>query len=350
MGIPHIVAHYSVDDEYEWPMGRLPFKYCDLVHSDSIHYAKKWAELLKTDWFCARDVAPESLFDLGFERLYGEGAKLETAGTVRVGIVGTLMPRKSQLEAIHAVSMLIREGHRIRLTIFGDVNAHPDYYRQCRKALDRLGISDCVVFKGHVEDLREIYANLDIVLSVSTYVQNISESFATSIKEATASGTLVVASRVGGIGELMKNEINCILTIGCEPNQIAEAILRAMSLSQGDALALKRNAFRMAREEFHPRRGLLDLLSMYNSALRIQPSPTRPPLRVDSLQQKHAETFVPLEMLPTRLGLLQVARSPAEVRRIIVASIRVLEREGIGSLWRQIRIKIRRREFRIAEG
>jgi hypothetical protein len=259
------------------------------------------------------------------------------------------MPRKSQLEAIHAVSMLIREGHRIRFTIFGDVNADPDYYRQCQKALDRLGISDFVVFKGHVEDLREIYANLDIVLSVSTYVRNISESFATSIKEATASGTLVVASRVGGIGELMKDEINCILTRGCEPHQIAEAILRAMSLSERDALALKRNAFRMAREEFHPRRGLLDLLAMYNSALRIQPSPTRPPLRVDSLQQEHAETFVPLEMLPTRRGLLQITRSPTEVRRIIVASVRVLEREGIRSLWRQIRIKIRRREFKIAE-
>jgi glycosyltransferase involved in cell wall biosynthesis len=342
MGIPHIVAHYGVEDDYQWPNGHLPFKQCDLVHSDSIRYAKKWAELFESEWFCARDVVPEYLFEIGFERLFGEALQRDSSQPVRLGIVGTLMPRKSQLEAIHAVSMLIRDGHRVRLTIFGDASAHRDYYARCRETVIGLAIADCVTFKGHVEDLSDIYSEMEILLSVSTF-----ESFPTSIKEATSSGVLVVASQVGGIGELMKDGINCILTKGSRPEQIAEALVRAVDLSENESMLLRRNAFRMAREEFHPRRGLLDLLSMYNLALRIH-SASGFCLSLSELASSTERPRSTTAIRPPRSirGLLRLAHSPREMRRIAAANLQILTHEGIGSLWRQVWAKIRRGEFK----
>jgi hypothetical protein len=167
------------------------------------------------------------------------------------------------LEIIQAVSLLIQRGYPVHLSVFGSGAGDPEYAQRCEALVRNSRIAEHVRFEGHVTDITQIYSGLEIVLSTSTF-----ESFPNSIKEGVASGVLVVASQVGGIGELMKDGTNGILTEGCHPEEIAQAIMRAISLSPEESLRIRRNAYRMAREEFHPRRGLLDLLSMYNLALQ----------------------------------------------------------------------------------
>jgi glycosyltransferase involved in cell wall biosynthesis len=262
--IPHVVGNYGLDDDFQWPTGRLPFKYCELVHSDTIRYATQWAKLFESDWRCIRDVAPEEFFRIGFDRIFGARQAQAFEQPVRLAIVGHVYPRKSTLEAIQAVGLLKKKGYQVQLLLYGIANAIPEYFKRCQDEIERLGLGEDVVFKGFATDLIHLYINIDILLSVSTF-----ESFPTAIKEATAIGTLVVNSQPGGIAELMKDGVNCIYTRGTAPEQIAEAVARAIDLSPEDILTLRRNAFRMARQEFHPQKGLADLLAMYNLVLQM---------------------------------------------------------------------------------
>jgi hypothetical protein len=299
MGIPHIVSDYIVADDYQWPDGRLPFKHCDLVQSDSIHYARKWGQLFGSDWFCARDVVPGFLFEIGFKRLYSQSCPPALDQPIRIGIVGTVMPRKSQLEAIHAISILAQRGYNVQLCIFGDIAAHPDYYALCCKTVNESGIDDRVVFKGHLPDIGKIYTGLDILLSVSTF-----ESFPNAIKEATAVGTLVVASPIGGIPELMKDGINCILTQTCTPEQIADAVARAVTLPLEESLCIRRHAYTLACQMFHSRRGMLDLLTMYNLTLEIHAAS-----RSDQAQRR-VVVFSQCHTISTDLRLVTTTTEP----------------------------------------
>jgi hypothetical protein len=126
-----------------------------------------------------------------------------------------------------------------------------------------------------------VYEQADLVLSVSTF-----ESFPSAIKEAASSGCLVIASQAGGIAEMMVDGANCILIDHVDPQAIAAAIGRAVSAGPDLSLALRRTAFSLACEEFHPRRAIHDLALCYNLCLEaaagagnrdIVEHPSRPP-------------------------------------------------------------------------
>ena len=263
-GIPHLASIYGIDDDYEFPHGRLPFKYCDLIQSDSIRYAQKWSRLLACNWICARENVPAEIFALGFQRLYV--APEPAPPQVRLSMAGTFMQRKSQLEVLQALACLDASlRNRISLNLFGDVDVYPDYGSACRQAkqqAEAVGVS--VTFHGHVRDISQIYQGTDIILSVSSF-----ESFPSAIKESTAAGCLVIASRAGGIQEMMRDGVNCFLVESLTPAAIAEAITRAVTLPAQQRLQICRNAYQLAYEEFHPRRTLYDLAVCYNLSLDL---------------------------------------------------------------------------------
>ncbi len=271
-GIPHLASLFGIADDYKFPGGDLPFKYCDLIYSDSIRYAKKWSSLLKQNWVCARGAVPAELFEIGFDNLYVRPDV--TPDKIILGMAGTFTTRKSQLEVIQSLRLL--DGailSRVELHLFGGVDAYPNYGLACREARKEAVESGAtVVFHGHLTDIAEIYKRVHIVLSVSSF-----ESFPNSIKEAAAAGCLVIASRAGGIAEMMVDGVNCFLVDGIDPASIAQAITRAISASPDQSLEMRRNAYALAVEEFHPRRALHDLALMYNLCLEAKSGQTAVP-------------------------------------------------------------------------
>lgn len=280
MGIPHISSNYGIDDRFEWPMGLLPFQYCDVVHSDSLRYATKWGSLFNSHWAVLRDIAPESLFQAGFKRLYTQIQK--TSEIVTLGMIGTLMRRKCNKEAIQATIQLIEEGYPIRLILHGAHSADVDYVNECKKLIEEHHCEDQIIFStGYVDSLEDIYNKLDIVMTVSTH-----ESLPNVIKEGAASGVMLLCSHAGGIDELILDNVNGIMVNDSSVQSIVDGLKRAILLKPDEKLWVRKNAYHLACQEFHPRKGLADLLALYNLVLYSKDSSRQnnPPLVSETRQ------------------------------------------------------------------
>ncbi len=82
--------------------------------------------------------------------------------------------------------------------------------------------SDCYSFLGYIPhtEMPEIYSNSSIFV-----LPSLTESFPFSILEAMSSGTAVIASNVGGVPEMIDNEVDGMLVQPGNPQILAEKIL-----------------------------------------------------------------------------------------------------------------------------
>jgi glycosyltransferase involved in cell wall biosynthesis len=124
------------------------------------------------------------------------------------GIIGQLTPLKRQDMFINAAANLIREKSLtdVEFLVIGEPGPDDgDYARRLRELVEGSGIEDYVRFTGYIEDLPACLTALDIVAAVS---QN--EGFSLALVEAMAAGCAVIATRVGGMSEIVKDGVTGI--------------------------------------------------------------------------------------------------------------------------------------------
>jgi glycosyltransferase involved in cell wall biosynthesis len=111
----------------------------------------------------------------------------------------------------------------VKLLLVGDGDLKEWY----EKFSHSLSLEDKVVFAGNVSDkqLPFYYAASDIVTLPS---KNCSEGFGLVALEANASGKPVIASKVGGIPEVIIDRYNGLLLNPCDEKALADAILQLL--------------------------------------------------------------------------------------------------------------------------
>jgi glycosyltransferase involved in cell wall biosynthesis len=290
MGVPH-VATFSFHQETSLCSAgddSLVTKSCTLVQTDTLREAKQWGCRLGSHWFCARESIPESFFYLGFHRLYGNVNPPQASLPIKLCVVGALKPDHHQLEIIHATSSLLKRGYALQLLLLGESTTDPDYFSSCQRTVRELDLEGQIKFKDSLEDPQDVYLQMDILVDAAWR-----EGIPQAIREAAASGVLIVTTSAEGLCELVKDGIHGLLMHGSDPDQIAQTLSRALGLPVAEALWIRRNAYSMARQNFHLRKGLTDLLTMYNLAIKISsvamPGPMLPKTEVGSgdLQATH---------------------------------------------------------------
>lgn len=266
MKIPHVSTLYAVQDDFSWQDKDPGFSHCSVVQSDSLRYAKRWGELLNTHHVCARDNAPQSLFSLGqVKYLQGIHQKQQPnpERIINMVVLGTFQDRKQQLETIEALGRLKQNGFdHFKLQLFGYTHFFPDYTKKCHQAIKQWGLDNYVFIEEFTNNIEQVFSDADILLSLSTY-----ESFPGSIKDAFAAGVLVVATPVGGVSELVIDNITGILCEGTSVEALVQGIQRALDLSAEDAYSIRQQARKIARLELHPYRTANDLFRIYNLAI-----------------------------------------------------------------------------------
>lgn len=267
MKIPHVNTLYAVEDDFAWESGRPDFVHCNVVQSDCLRYATRWGQLLGVAKICSRDMATESLFKLGqhkFLQTIGKAGHADHHKQPRLVVTGTFQERKQQLETIEAIGHLKREGIDFELTFYGYSHFFPEYMEQCRQAIKTWELEERVFLRDFSEDIDQILADADMLLSLSTY-----ESFPGSIKDALAAGVLVVATPVGGVSELIIDNISGILCTGTSVEELASGVRRAILLPSEKRQKIAEHGRNIARLELHPYRTANDLFRMYNMAIDI---------------------------------------------------------------------------------
>lgn len=143
-----------------------------------------------------------------------------TPDATMVGIVARLVPIKAHeifLQAAASVARTIPGSHFI---VVGDGERRAELEALAR----RLGLEARVRFLGWRTDLDRIYADLDVIVLCSR-----NEGSPVSLIEAMAAGRPVVATRVGGIPDLVEDGVCGRLVPDHDPELLARAVVDVVS-------------------------------------------------------------------------------------------------------------------------
>ncbi len=144
---------------------------------------------------------------------------------VRFGYVGSWVPYKG-VHLLPDAFLPMQPDGGFTLDLFGDPESTPDY---ARPILDRISGSSLVRFRGPFPpaNVAAILASLDVLVVPSVWYEN----SPLTIHEAFLAGVPVVASRLGGMAELVEEERSGLL------------------FAPGDAADLRAAARRLVRED-----------------------------------------------------------------------------------------------------
>jgi glycosyltransferase involved in cell wall biosynthesis len=135
-----------------------------------------------------------------------------------LGMLGTIDANKGHHIAIEALELLYHKGHQVRLQIAGKVS-ELTYFKSLENLLKTCECAGEVTFLGVVEDSASFIRSLDVLL-----VPSFDEAFPTVVLEAFSQNTLVIASNVGGIPEMINDRSNGMLIEPGNPAALASAI------------------------------------------------------------------------------------------------------------------------------
>jgi glycosyltransferase involved in cell wall biosynthesis len=153
-----------------------------------------------------------------------------------IGYVGRISPEKGIDVALRALARLRDEGLEADFQIAG---GGPAGYRQELEALvAELGIADRVAFLGplDVEGLKRFYAGLHVLVVPSVW----EEPAGLVLVEGALAGVPLVASRVGGIPEIVRDPEEALLCPPGDPAALAAALRRTLTEPQETAARAER--------------------------------------------------------------------------------------------------------------
>ena len=166
---------------------------------------------------CERDVivVPNGVKLKVFQKT--SGSKIEDNAKTII-YVGRLQPVKGVQYLIEAMIAVQREIPDINLVIVGDGEERS----KLEKLAKELDLTGCIQFVGKVpqEEIPSMLHQSDIFV-----LPSLSEGFPNVIIEAMAAGLPIVASKIGGIPEIVEDEINGYLVSTKKPDEIADKIL-----------------------------------------------------------------------------------------------------------------------------
>lgn len=157
-------------------------------------------------------------------------------GAFAVGSFGRLVPEKGVKTLIEAVQ---KTGGRTECHVFGD---GPE-----RAALERQAKGTATVFHGYVPSIDDAMAAMDVVAMPSVWV----EALGLAVLEAMSVGRPIVASRTGGVPEIVEEGITGLLTPPGDAAALAEA-LRRLDAEPGLSAKMGEAGKRLHSERYTP--------------------------------------------------------------------------------------------------
>lgn len=180
-----------------------------------------------------------------------------------VGIIGRMTPLKGHIHFIRAMALAARAIPALKIWIVGDAPSSKAAYKEDVEIMvRRLGLWQNTEFLGNQRAIGDILAQLDVlVLSTVTH-----EAFGRVIIEAQASGVPVVATKVGGVIDIIEDGKTGFLVPPADPGAMADAVVRIYR-DKEIAVSFAQDAYRKVKEEYTAEKMMRSTLKVYEEAL-----------------------------------------------------------------------------------
>jgi glycosyltransferase involved in cell wall biosynthesis len=120
------------------------------------------------------------------------------------------------------------------------------------------GLNDCVRFLGHRSDMKNLYAAADLTVCPSE-----SETLSFLLLESLAAGTPVVATRVGGLIDIVTPDTDCGILVEYGDTAALTAALEHLASQPEERARLAENGKRAIAEHFHIDKLTAGVLALY---------------------------------------------------------------------------------------
>ncbi|MCE5303146.1 MAG: glycosyltransferase family 4 protein [Planctomycetaceae bacterium] len=161
-----------------------------------------------------------------------------------LGVVALFRPRKGFDVLLDAMAILRQQGKIVRLRAIGAFES-PRYQAEILEQVRRLGLHDQVAWTGFVDDVSDQLQRLDALVLPSLF----GEGLPMVVLEAMAAGVPVVATRVAGVPEVIRDGQDGVLVPSGDADQLAQTIARLID-GRLDWSTLRRNAYARQNEQF----------------------------------------------------------------------------------------------------
>ena len=146
-------------------------------------------------------------------------------GSLVVACIGQITPAKGQEEFVRAASRVAHRRPDVEFVVVGEEqNDTKPFTNELTALAASLGTSDRIRFLGYVRHIPELLAAVDIVV-----VPSWDEGFSLVTIEALAARRAVLASNIGGIAGILKDNISGMMFTPRDSQQLAEKLLFLVS-------------------------------------------------------------------------------------------------------------------------
>ena len=265
---------------YEW-LDRKSLKYIDSVVlvSNAMKYQPKLKDLKDINFHVIPNgiPIPENRINESIKQRFNQSQTQETQATQQtqatrnldsdildfclkgftIGSIGRLSAEKGYKYLIEALRLLINEGLDARLTIIGE-----GYEREyLERSAAQSDLSNRVLMPGYREDAKQYLPFLDVYA-----IPSLTEGLPLTLLEAMQAKVPIVASKVGGIPEVLDNGRSGLLVKPCKPDAFAEAI-SLLSSDKNLAKQMTNIAYQQVTTHYASKNMALGYLDIYKGLI-----------------------------------------------------------------------------------
>ncbi len=183
-----------------------------------------------------------------------------------IAIVGRITPIKGHMQFIKAIQKVSRIIPNIKVRIIGSAPRSKLRYKEdLQVMIKRLGLSGFVEFLGARNDIPKIFSDVNLLVMASTR----HEAFGRVIIEAFASGVPVVATKVGGVVDIVDDGIDGVLVPPGNPESLADGMIRILRDLEYSSL-LAKNAFSKVNSKFTLEKMAEETVKVYQEAFNVK--------------------------------------------------------------------------------
>jgi glycosyltransferase involved in cell wall biosynthesis len=170
----------------------------------------------------------KNILNQGKQLLEGKIAAFQDSAELNIAYVGRVSFVKGTHVFIDSLIKLLKDGENITATIAGDIGhelSESEYLKKLQQKVVNEGFADRIHFVGAVDDVFTIYEKANMVVIPSLCV----ESFGLVAVEAMATGCVIVASRIGGLAEIVKEQETGFLFAPGKTDELTGLIIKCMT-------------------------------------------------------------------------------------------------------------------------